>query len=442
MLGQGGTCTVTCSAAGNWEAPNTSSCTAPTSACNGLPDTTEFDNLSSCTTQASNTNYWSCEVRSTKYCRLGRSCDRSTLSIPNATITSTSGYDQADQNYGGTVICDDASPAPTVTCDGATGNYNIIGSCGSVSTCNPSAVSWSSGNCDGSIDAIYSQGAVVNVVDNTSSMQGNAEFLCNSSGAWVVNTGDPETCTSGPGNCSNGSLNPPNATTSQTTGVTPNGNAYGGTITCLPGYSGSVTASCNSGTWNTSGSCSLSSIPQCRIRAYSGGLEVIVMDFNQILMAGDSELVTNAQHSTYNTNCVGSGGATCSMSLEAGGRRYSCSTDCNNNAAPSVANGSFPTGGTTASGATYNGTCDPGYTGSPSVTCSGGSWGAVSGSCVPYDCTSPNGMIGETSSRGCGTCAQKLCEPGTQSIQCTGSGWSPTSACMGMVCIPTSNDCP
>lgn len=254
--GQIGSCTVNCSSTGTWDTPDTSSCTSPTSACNGLADTTEYDNLSSCSTQGMNPNYWSCEVRSTKFCRIGQSCDRSTLSIPNGTITTSVGYDIADQSYGGSVVCDDAGTPPTVTCDGSSGNYNISGSCGSVATCNSTLVTWASGQCENWTGAIYTEGSVITVWDNTTSMRGNASFVCQSSGTWALVSGDPENCTSSSGNCANSALNPPNATISTSSGNTPNGNGYSGTITCNSGYSGSISASCSGSSWNISGSCS------------------------------------------------------------------------------------------------------------------------------------------------------------------------------------------
>lgn len=393
--GQVGTCTVSCDETGTWGTPNVSGCSALVSECNGLPDTTEYDNGPACTTETPGpiTNFYSCEVRGTKYCRLGRTCDRSTLSIPNSTLSSTSGKDDADQPYGGTIVCDDAGAPPTVTCDGSNGNYNIVGSCGSVATCNPSTVTWGSGSCTADITNIYSEGALVTVTDNISSMQGTADFTCNSAGSWDVVS---ETCTSSGGPCPNSGLTVANATVNPSSGVTANGSNFSGTISCNSGYAGGATASCDNSSWNISGGCVASGLNSCQIRAYVGGMQVLTGEFNQVLFPGESETVTNAQHSTYNTDCIGNGTAVCNITSISGGRTYSCSlpsVSCANSSAPSVTNGSFPGTGTTSHLGTLNGSCNSGYTGSPKTVCDNGSFNSPTGSCSPVSTACPSGTI-------------------------------------------------
>ena len=342
--GMTGTCSADCSATGNWTNVDITSCSSGTSACDGLPDTTEYGNRSSCETGPGPTaKYYTCEVRTGSYCRLGRSCDRSTLSVPNALITSSFGWDDANQPYGGTVACNDSSPAPSVVCNGSTGNYDITGSCGSGVTCSPGSVSWNGGNCQGNISSIYAEGSVVNVVDSTTSMQGDADFECLNTGAWAVESGDPQTCTTVSYNgeyCKRNDLS----------------------------YSGPGAASGRGITW-TPASVSSPQADEPNFYAFN------ITNFPYSGQACNSEdlFFRSSEGSSSNSDdkywqCVALG--SCPIK------------DCqNNDSSISFSNASWSTSGITGNGASNPVTCDSGYSGSPTATCNNGSF-TTSGSCV------------------------------------------------------------
>ncbi len=341
--GTTGNCSADCSATGSWENIDVTTCAAAVSACSGLPNSTEYNNSNTCETNGGNPNYYTCEVRSGKFCRLGRSCDRSTLSVPNATVTSSFGWDDANQPYGGTVACDDSSAPPSVTCNGSSGNYDIAGTCGSGVTCASGNVSWNSGNCQGNIPAIYSQGSIVNVVDSASSMQGDADFECLNTGAWEVLSGDPETCstTTITGEyCSRSDLS-----------FTGSGAAPGRGVTWIPASVSSPKADEPS-----SYSVNLAPLP------YSGQSCNVE---NQFLRSSETS-ATPGDDKYF--QCITAG---------------TCSTKDCDNSDPSISfsNASWSNTGWTEHGESLGITCNSGYSGSPTASCSNSSW-ATSGSCV------------------------------------------------------------
>lgn len=297
-----GSCTMTCDSGGNWTVDNTqvTACVTAPNVCTN----SDIDNVF-------NTNLG-----------LNVNVVSPTIDNPVTPLVDERLNTEEGQTFTGTISCVSGTGSGLSANCAAGGTWNVAGTCTASTACNPATVTWGSGSCTADITNLYSDGSLVSVTDSTSSMQGTADFTCNN-GTWVASNEVCNPVSVSP--CSNGDISVSNATVNPSTGSTSSGDSFSGTISCNSGYTGGATATCNDGSWSISGGCSLSPMNSCAINAYVGGVAVLTGDFNQILMPGDSEFITNAQHSTYNTNCTANGMAVCDMTPGGGGRTYSCS---------------------------------------------------------------------------------------------------------------------
>jgi len=203
------------------------------------------------------------------------------------------------------------------------------------------------------------------------------------------------------------------------------------TPTCNSGFTGSLSATCNTGSWTTSGTCSAQPCASLPSITNSGA-------GNCVSGAASGTTCTPQCNSgfsgTLSATCTQGAWSTTGACGAVGGSP--CAT------LPSVQNAGVGNCMTnTASGSSCNPTCNSGFTGTPTATCSNGAW-VVSGSCIDTNCAGlpniPNSGAGNCVANSADT---TTCTPqcsfgfsGTLSATCTTGTWVSTGSCAGSLC--------
>jgi hypothetical protein len=266
----------------------------------------------------------------------------------------------ASPNYTGSI---------TITCNNdstPTGNWDVDDDC-LVAGCNNSTAPAVINTLAGVGNTIYGGTYLYTCASGYS---GSPAVTCNS-GVWGTASGS---CVPSCDNSNAPVLSSGLATL--TTGYTDNNSTL--SYTCNSGSPTNITATCNAGTWSgLSGYCNCSN-------ASLSQTDYIFGTTTGTTLAGDvAPNVSCDPASAF----VGTPDVTCSAT--GGIWNYSgCGVPvlCNNADAPTLANATRTTTGTTSSGSSLSYACNSGYAGSPSVICTAGAWGSVSGSCSANPC--------------------------------------------------------
>ncbi|KKB96790.1 hypothetical protein SZ25_00099 [Candidatus Arcanobacter lacustris] len=227
------------------------------------------------------------------------------------------------------------------------------------------------------------------------------------------------------------------------------------TATCKSGY-GTITGKCTQdsdltkpqGNWSVTGAC------QCKNSAF-------VVAYGSLSGSSTISSATPVQ-ATCNNGYTGSPTATCTNGVW-GTVSGSCTPSTCQNASLNIANASFASGNT-SSGSNITGTCNNGYIGNPTATCSFGNWTNISGSCFagcPSAYFSGNGIdnsdpnhdhVSSWPQTSSGSTANGTCINGyingnssAPKMQCINGGWdfgNITNPCMAPCnnnSLPTNN---
>lgn len=340
--------------------------------------------------------YWQCVEAGT--CSVGASCQNSAVPpITNGNFAS-SGSTADGATLNGT--CDSGYNG-TISANCNNGNWTTFGSC-SPSICTNSAIPPVSNGTFPSSGTTASGSAVSGVCN--SGYGGSISASCNL-GNWTTN-GSCSTSL-----CSNSAIPAISNGTFPSSGTTASGSSVTGS--CNSGYDGSISATCSSGSWFTVGSCSPAECENSAIPAIANGT----------FTGSGTTSHSGSVSGTCNSGYTGSISATCSFG--SWGTSGSCNAaSCANSSAPGVLNGYFTTSGSTSSGSALIGGCNSGYSGSPSVTCTNGSFGSVSGSCTATSCansSAPSGSLSNGSFPSSGTTSNGSSLSGSCNSGYTGS---------------------
>ena len=366
--------------------------------------------------------YWQCVAAGT--CSVGASCQNSAVpSITNGNFP-TSGSTADGATLNGT--CDSGYNG-TISANCNNGNWTTFGSC-SASICTNSAIPPVANGTFPSSGTTAS-GSAVSGVCNTG-YGGSISATCNL-GNWTTN-GSCSTSL-----CSNSAIPAISNGTFPSSGTTASGSSVTGS--CNSGYDGSISATCSSGSWFTVGSCSPAECENSAIPAIANGT----------FTGSGTTSHSGSVSGTCNSGYTGSISATCSFG--SWGTSGSCNAaSCANSSAPGVLNGYFTTSGSTSSGSALIGGCNSGYSGSPSVTCTNGSFGSVSGSCTATSCANSsapsgslsNGSFPSTGTTSNGSSLSGSCNSGytgSPSVTCTsGSFGSISGSCVSECALHNS----
>ncbi len=265
--------------------------------------------------------------------------------------------------------------------------------------------------------AASADGAIVTVSDDNSGdgNTGTASFQCVGT-TWqeIDNATYPSSC--GSTSCANSTANSLSSINNETfpnTGSTLDGASLTGS--CPVGFSGTPRVTCSGGNFIDiiADPCVATSCPNSGAPTLTNG------SFSSTGTTANGADLTASCDSGYS----GSPTITCTAG-SFGAVSGSCSaSSCPNSGAPSVTNGSFSSVGSTADGANLAGTCDSGYSGSPTVSCSGGSFGAVSGTCTAVSScgTYNNYAVSESNWSACNTESQNVVDSCNALAGCDGA---------------------
>ncbi|MBN8543939.1 MAG: hypothetical protein J0M34_06720 [Alphaproteobacteria bacterium] len=299
--------------------------------------------------------------------------------------------------------------------------------------CTASAQSWSGGNCAGNVPLVNHTASSGTITNTNPGYSGDAEFSCTDGVLSITSSNCSVAAPPPPGDCAAQAVN----WNTDCTGNAPllaNG-ANTSVNNAAPGYTGSVTVTCNAGVLSQSGaSCSAASDP-----CFDAGM-------------GTGCLMTGP---FYGTGCIGTdigGGVCCS------GCTSSCASDTRTwTVGAHTCTATVPVTSSGSNGIA-NDTVGP-KQGSASFSCSAGTLAASpnpGATCAPFvpPCLSPNCStthpntgnplcIGDDTSRTfASTCSEYICCSGVLTVSnlspaCPGMDAIDSGVCSGSPCAPT-----
>lgn len=277
----------------------------------------------------------------------------------------------------------------TFTCQSSGTSTYTSGSCTAYSNCS-SSYSWGAG-CSGTPGVAISHGASGAITNSAGGYTGSVTVTCNN-GSYTSPTG--ATCTALAG-CSAQTVNWSTNCSGPSGALSHGGSAS--VSNTASGYSGSVTVSCNNGSLSQSGATCTAASGPCSSQLVSWGSGCSATA--GALSHGGTAPLTNSA-----SGYTGSATANCSngTTTASGG---TCNANCNAGSVSWSTNCSASVGALNHGASTTASNAAVGYTGSATVTCTNGTLGTSSTSCVAKapNCYEKNDFNCSVSGDSCGT---------------------------------------